>query len=86
MKIKEFIRFFLTSEYVDEDYIDSLEKRGWFNVRNMTNAVPAMSGPEVLSCITAILRQERFCEGLIESHIKDGTLSLLMKRLEELDG
>lgn len=84
-KIKEFINLFLSSEYADDNYTEVLEKQGWFNVGNLRNAVPSMSENEVLSCITAILRQERFCEGLIESRIKDGTLSMLVKRLGNND-
>lgn len=39
---------------------------------------------EILIKLTFIIRQERFCTGLIASEIKNGTLEKIIKRLNEL--
>lgn len=85
VKVAEFIDIFNASGYADENYIGTLEKRGWTDICKLVKAIPSMTESEVLSCITSVIRQERFCEGLIEIRIKDGTMSLLLKRLETLD-
>lgn len=84
-EVKDFISDFMTSGYADDNYTDVLEKHGWTDINRLVKAISAMTESEVLSCLTSVIRQERFCEGLIESRIKDGTLSLLLKKLEEFN-
>ena len=38
-----------------------------------------------LAMILAIVRQDRFCEGLLLSYLENGKMLEWMKRLEELD-
>ena len=43
-----------------------------------------MSYNEVLTKITFLIREERFCGGLLYSNFKDGTILKLLERLNQL--
>ena len=84
-KIGKFIQEFSRSELVDRDYGEKMDARGWWDESAMNAAIAEMSAEDVGTCITAILRRDRFSEGTILRFIKNGILAKLLARLKELD-
>lgn len=84
-KIGEFIQEFSHSELADRDYGEKMDARGWWDEVAMDSAIAEMSAEDVGTCITAILRRDRFSEGTILRFIKNGILAKLLARLKELD-
>ena len=68
--------------YLDSEY---LRNTSGSNVAEAVKRVDNMSLDEVYTWLTWILRGERFCDGLFETCIGDGTLSRLLKRGYELE-
>ena len=62
-----------------------MDARGWWDEVAMDSAIAEMSAEDVGTCITAILRRDRFSEGTILRFIKNGILAKLLARLKELD-
>lgn len=83
-KIIEFMNFFLASNYADHGYGDTMDKRGWFDIKKLQADITFMIISEILTCLTALIRQDRFCEGFFAGCIKDGTAYALLERLKEL--
>lgn len=82
-KIIEFMDFFQTSDYADCKYGDTMEKTGWFDLSKLRADIPIMTESNILTCLTAIIRADRFCEGFFAGCIEDGTVYSLLERLKE---
>lgn len=83
-KIVEFMEFFQTSEYANPNYMETIEKHGWLDRAKLRDDIPRMNEKEVLTCLTALIRQERFCDGFFAGCIEEGVVEALLRRLEEL--
>lgn len=84
-KIGEFIQEFSHSEFADHDYGEKMDAHGWWDESAMNAAIAEMSAEDVVTCITAIWRRDRFSEGTISRFIKNGIFAKLLARLKELD-
>lgn len=69
------------ADYIDSDYRNKTQ--GKTIAQEIRNA-ESMELPDVVAWLTWILRGERFCDGLFQSCIDDGTLSVLLDRGNEL--
>lgn len=82
--IAEFMDFFMKSDYADCNYVENMDKNGWFDKQKLLNDIAEMTENEVLTCLTALMRQDRFCEGFFAGCIEEGTIEVLLRRLNEL--
>jgi hypothetical protein len=62
-----------------------MDEMNWWKEENMEKDIPIMSEKDVGTCITAILRQERFCDGLIQNFLEKGILIKLLDRLNAIN-
>lgn len=82
--VNEFEEVFYNSDINDYKYREKMDKKGWWNVETMEKDIPSMTKNEVGTCITAIIRKERFCDGTIAQFLENGVLVKLLERLEDL--
>ena len=76
-KLKTFIRYFGTSDLLDKEYMENEKLIQEKDINNLTYK-------EIGTILTAIIRGDRFCSGLIYSKVKDGTLLRLLERLKDI--
>ena len=76
-KLKTFIRFFGTSDLLDKEYMENEKLIQEKDINELTYK-------EIGTMLTAIIRGDRFCSGLIYSKVKDGTLLRLLERLKDI--
>lgn len=76
-KLKTFIRFFGTSDLLDKEYMENEKLIQEKDINELTYK-------EIGTMLTAIIREDRFCSGLIYSKVKDGTLLRLLERLKDI--
>lgn len=76
-KLKTFIRYFGTSDLLDKEYMKNEKLIQEKDINNLTYK-------EIGTMLTAIIRGDRFCSGLIYSKVKDGTLLKLLERLKDV--
>ena len=76
-KLKIFIRYFGESDLLDKEYIENEKLIHGKEIDKLTYK-------EIGTMLTAIIRVDRFCSGLIYSKTKDGTILKLLERIEEL--
>lgn len=76
-KLKTFIRYFGTSDLLDKEYMENEKLIREKDINNLTYK-------EIGTILTAIIRGDRFCSGLIYSKVKDGTLLRLLERLKDI--
>jgi len=76
-KLKTFIRFFGTSDLLDKEYMENEKLIQEKDINILTYK-------EIGTMLTAIIRGDRFCSGLIYSKVKDGTLLKLLERLKDI--
>lgn len=76
-KLKIFIRYFGESDLLDKEYIENEKLIHGKEIDELTYK-------EIGTMLTAIIRGDRFCSGLIYSKTKDGTILKLLERIEEL--
>lgn len=77
-KLKNFIRYFYESNLLDKEYLEN-EK----NIKDKN--IDKLEYKEISTELTAIIRGDRFCSGLMYSKVKDGTFLKLLERLKELN-
>ena len=80
---------------VVHDFVDAnpvLELRNYKAILKENNIhsfddidVSAFDGKIVAAIVVGIVRQDRFCEGLLDDCIKDGTVAKCLSRLKEID-
>ena len=76
-KLKNFIRYFYDSDLLDKEY---LENEKIIKEKNISE----LSYKEIGTMLTAIIRGDRFCSGLIYSKVQDGTFLKLLERLQKI--
>ena len=76
-KLKIFIRYFGESDLLDKEYMENEKLIHGKDIDELTYK-------EIGTMLTAIIRGDRFCSGLIYSKVKDGTLLKLLERVKEL--
>ena len=77
-KLRNFVRYFSGSDLLDKEY---MENENLIKDKN----IDELTYNEVGTMLTAIIRGDRFCSGLIYSKVKDGTILKLLERLKELN-
>lgn len=75
--VRDWIRAFYELELADQNYVEHYQ-----NLHN--KRIAEMNRDEILTCMTALIRGERFCDGLIASALEDGSLEELSERLNSL--
>lgn len=83
--IHEFFADFSSGGFSDKNYGETIEKRGWNRADAMCAAIDGMTAEEVCTCITYVIRTDRFSEGTFLSYVKKGIIAKLLGRLEQLD-
>lgn len=76
-KLKIFIRYFGESDLLDKEYMENEKLIHEKDIDELTYK-------EIGTMLTAIIRGDRFCSGLIYSKVKDGTILKLLERVKEL--
>lgn len=76
-KLKIFIRYFGESDLLDKEYMENEKLIHGKDIDELTYK-------EIGTMLTAIIRGDRFCSGLIYSKVKDGTILKLLERVKEL--
>lgn len=76
-KLRNFVRYFYDSDLLDKEYMEN-EK----NIKDKN--IDELGYKEIGTMLTAIIRGDRFCSGLIYSKVKDGTILKLLERLQEV--
>lgn len=84
-QIDEFVKKFCNSDLNDYKYVGKMDTNNWWCPDNIIASLSTMSAEDIGTCITAIIRKERFCTGTINTFIKNGILAELLKKLKELD-
>ena len=64
--------------------VEYAEKTDGLEVKDVIETISSMDFDDCCTWLTWILRGERFCEGLFESCVKDGSLHMLIQRCCEL--
>lgn len=66
--------------------VEYVEKTDGLEIKDVRETISSMNFDDCCTWLTWILRGERFCEGLFESCVKDGSLHMLIQRCCELVG
>lgn len=76
-EVYNFIEKFYELKLIDYNYLPNYEKY----LKYKEKEIDDLSFKEILSYITYIIREERFCEGLIASNLENGKIEELEKSL-----
>ena len=71
--------------FVDYSYHETIENYGYSVGNGLEGAIKTANTELALAILTAYIRVERFCDGLWESCVKNGTFHALLCRLKELE-
>ncbi len=71
-------------EYDLVNYMEILERNGYTNINTTTIAVSNMNEQCLMALFMALIRGERFCDGLILDALESGAVQRWLKRLKEL--
>lgn len=81
--IYDFITEFHHSSLMDQDYIEHIRAK---NLQSLSIAeIKHLSENELLTLLTWIIRGERFCDGLIDTKIRNGTFQAILLALAAFD-
>ena len=70
-------------DYDLKNYLETMEKNG---IKNIDEIEPdKLDAKVVMAALMGIVRQERFCDGLILSCLENGTVQKLLQRLKDID-
>ena len=72
-----FIKYLYDCDFIDSNYMENDKKISEKEIDEMTFE-------EVLTRLTAIIRADRFCSGLLYARFKDGTLLKLVEKIVKL--
>lgn len=81
--IHDFIHTFYDGNYWIKDYLDFIEPI--FEKLEKNINISALKENELLVLLTYIIRQERFCDGLLLGKCKDGTIYAILQALKKYD-
>lgn len=79
--IYEMMKEFFATDIVNYNYLETAREL----LDNFDVMIHTMTAKQVGTCLTYIFRGERFCEGLILTHLQNGKIVACLKRLMELD-
>ena len=71
-------------DYELEKYMEILNRNGYTNVNVETIDVSEMDDKCLMALFMALVRGERFCDGLILTAIREGSVQRWLKRLREV--
>ena len=70
-------------KYNLKNYMEIMEKKGIQSIDNLK--AEELDEEAALAVLMCIVRQERFCDGLILSNLENGTIQNLLQRLKRID-
>lgn len=82
--LEDFIQAVYSSNLICYNYLEVIEKHGLHGTEEMNTAIEESDLELTLAILTGYIRQERFCDGLWESAVKDKTFLKILRRLEWL--
>ena len=82
--LEVFIQAVYSSNLICYNYLEIIEKHGLHGTEEMNPAIEQSDLELTLAILTGYIRQERFCDGLWESAVKDKTFLKILRRLERL--
>ncbi len=77
--------FYSSDKFKDFNYKNNMNENGWYDIDKMEKDIPSMTKNNIATCITAIIRGEKFCDGRIAQFIENGILVKLLERLNEIE-
>lgn len=80
--IKAVYEFEENPEYNLMNYLDTIDKAG---IKFDAVEPEKLDSYQTMAALYGIMRQERFCDGLILSSLKNGTVQKLLMRLKDID-
>lgn len=84
--VNEFIKTCDERGILTPDYLETLNRYGVHaDTGSFQKAIPDADRRLVRAILTYIIRQERYCDGLIASAIESGTMAALLRRLREIE-
>lgn len=83
-EVDSFVQVFF-DEFADIDYWNNLEKRGLALDDLATLDISDFDGDGICTLITAVIRGDRFCEGILKEYIDNGVITRWLKRLLVID-
>ena len=83
-EIHKFEEVFFNSELVNRNYGERMTEKNWWEENVMEQDISTMTKEDVGTCITAIFRQERFCDGTIQRFLENGILFKLLEHLKNI--
>ena len=81
--VNQFQKAVYSSSIKDLNYVKNMESNGWNDLDIMKRDIPKMTISEIGTCLTAIVRKEKFCAGSLVSMLKNGIIVKLLERLKE---
>ena len=77
-EVRDFIKAFYSSKYVDDDYIENMNE-----ISDYRNLNEEYSISELSTILTYIIRRDRFVTGLLLAHIEDGLICRILKLVQK---
>ncbi|NLB80747.1 MAG: ADP-ribosylglycohydrolase family protein [Clostridiaceae bacterium] len=82
--LEDFVQAAYSSNLICYNYLEVIEQHCLHGTEEMNIAVEDSDLELTLAILTGYIRQERFCDGLWESAVKDKTFLKILRRLERL--
>lgn len=84
-EIENFIHIFYSTNIADLNYMETLRShKVEISHESFSSYIPKADLELAKSMLTAYIRQEKFCDGLIISAIKNGNMAKILKRIKQL--
>lgn len=80
--LTDFIKFMYKQKLIVSDYTQMQES--YFKTKNESKFISRRNEEECLSLLTAFIRQDRFIDGLLAGKVEDGTVELIVKKIQTL--
>ncbi len=80
--LTDFIKSMYEEKLIISDY--SKVQNLYFKSKNTKKFITKLNEEDCLSLLTAFIRQNRFIDGLLAGEVEDGTVELIVDRLENL--
>lgn len=82
--IRDFVETVYKSKLMCHNYLEIIEQHGLVGIEGINTAIEHADLELTLAILTGYIRQERFCDGLLQKVVEDKTLLKLLKRLESI--
>lgn len=80
--IRDFVDAVYESKLMCHNYLDIIEQHGLVGIEGLNKAIEQADFELTLAILTGYIRQERFCDGLLQSAVEDKTFLRILRRLE----